>query len=315
MASVNLTCVDCGPDRPCASCRAILRALRAAGHVVTLTSRYDALRAATVGLYGFDACVLPLRKQESAVLDAAQALLAKTRVGLIAEPGTFDAARLPHGFALIPLADWSTQTFPTDWIARKPASPPVDDDASDSTRVEPMLATGTQGFGVAKRRLKSLASRAQRELGLAGFADERLDPLAALEDEIAWASASASGFGILLAIVPAKAQGAPAALERTLGALRDLAKKVVRDGDAIAQGRESILVIVPEAREDHIAAIAARLANRVRRTLKDPKAEKSLVRALRHVTIGASAYPAHGLTRETLLARATAAAQPATRAG
>ncbi|HXW52251.1 MAG TPA: hypothetical protein VEJ41_09700 [Candidatus Acidoferrales bacterium] len=280
--------------------------------MATLTSRYDALRAATVGRYGFDACVLPLRKQERAVLDAAEALLPKTRVGLVVEADTFDAARLPRGFALIPTADWSTHPFPTDWIAREPAPASEVADASDSTAIAPVLAPGAVDLGVAKRRLKSLAARAQRELGLAGFVDERLDPLAALEDEIAWASASASGFGILLAIVPTKAQAAPAALERTLGALRDLVKKVVRDSDAIAQGRESILVIVPEAREDDIAAVAARLAHRVRRTLKDPKVEKSLARALRHVTIGASAYPAHGLTRETLLARATAAAQPAT---
>lgn len=310
MASVNLTCVDCAPARPCASCRAIGRALRTAGHTVTQTSRYDALRAAVVGRYGFDACILPVGKQERAVLDAATALLDKTRVAVIAEPGSLQEGELPPGFQLIASADWQTQGFPTDWIDSAQNGAASSADSDDSTRVEPALQPPFANLSGARRRLKSLASRAQRELGVAGFAEDRLDPLAALEDEIAWASASASGFGIVLAIVPAKANSAAVQLERTLVALRELARGAVRESDAVAQGRESLLFILSETPEDEVAHVATRIAHRIRRAVKDPKTEKALARSFRHVTIGVSAYPAHGLSRETLLARATAAAKP-----
>ncbi len=310
MASVNLTCVDCAPARPCLSCRAISRALRAAGHVVTQTSRYDALRAAMVGRYGFDACVLPVGDQERSVVDASASLLAKTRVGLVAHAGVLDSADIPSGFTVIPALDWQHHAFPTEWISAPRATPAPPTAEDDSTRLVRTPAETFEHAGVAKRRLKSLAARAQRELGSAGFSDDRLDPLAALEDEIAWAAASASGFGLVLAIVPAKSHGQPAGIERTLSGLREIAKTVVRTSDAIAQGRESLLLIVSEAREPDIAAVATRFAHRIRRAVKDTKTEKQLARAFRHVTIGVSAYPAHGLSRETLLARATAAAKP-----
>lgn len=308
MASVNLTSVDCSPNRPCASCRAIERALKAAGHTVTQTSRYDALRAAIVGRYNFDACVLPIGKHERAVFDAAGSLLGRTRVGIVTESGTFATQPLPRGFQFIEPADWQSQPFPTDWI-NAPRNGEVPDEA-DSTRVEPALQIPPGDVGTARRRLKALATRAQRELAVAGFAEERLDPLAALEDELAWAAASASGFGLVLAIVPAKANQAAAHLERALGALREIARVAVRSDDAVAQGRESLLFILPDATEDDVDAVATRIIHRIRRAVKDSKTEKGVARVLRAVTIGTSTYPAHGASRETLLARATAAAKP-----
>jgi hypothetical protein len=308
MASVNLTCVDCSPGRPCASCRAIERALRAAGHTVTQTSRYDALRAAIVGRYSFDACVLPIGKQERAVFDAAGTLLGSTRVGIVTESGAFSTQTRPRGFQFIERADWQSQPFPTDWIKRAPDEEAHDD--RDSTRVEAALQLPVADVGTARRRLKTLATRAQRELGAAGFSEERLDPLAVLEDELAWAAASASGFGIVLAIVPAKASQAPAHMERTLAALREIANGVVRSNDPVAQGRESLLFILPDAGESDVGAVATRIVHRIRKAIKGAKAEKAIARVLRHVTIGVSAYPAHGASRETLLARATAAAKP-----
>lgn len=309
MASVNLTCVDCAPARPCLSCRAIGRTLRAAGHAVTQTSRYDALRAAMVGRYGFDACILPVGDQERSVVDASASLLAKTRVGIVAHPGMLESAGIPSGFTVIPVMDWQQHPFPTEWISA-PRATPANPTEDDSTRVVRTPAETFEHAGVAKRRLKSLAARAQRELGSAGFSDDRLDPLAALEDEIAWAAASASGFGLVLAIVPAKSHSQPAGIERALTGLREIAKTVVRTSDAIAQGRESLLLIVSEAQEPDIAAVATRFAHHIRRAVKDSKTEKQLARAFRHVTIGVSAYPTHGISRETLLARATAAAKP-----
>lgn len=312
MASVNLTCTNCTADSPCASCRAIARALRSAGHSVTRTSRYDTLRAATVGTYGFDACILQLAAHETPILDSATSLLARTRAAFVVEPGALEHVKAPPGFTIIPAADWQNESFPTEWIA-KPLPNDLTEAASEdeqTTQVEPRLLPLEQ-FGSARRRLKSLAARAQRELGAAGFGDDlRLDPLAVLEDEISWASASASAFGLVMIVVPRKSAVASLHVESALAGLRELARTVVRSGDAIAQGSDSLLVILPEADEKQTALVATRLANKIRRARKGAASQKTLARAYRRVTVGTSVFPTHGLTRETLLARAAASAKP-----
>ena len=181
----------------------------------------------------------------------------------------------------------------------------------EATHAIPESAIPVEQFGSARRRLKSLAARAQRDLGEAGFGkDLRLDSMAMLEDEISWASASASGFGLVLVIVRAKTASATLSTERSLDSLREYVSGVVRSSDAIAQGSDSLLVIVPEADEKQTGLVASRIANRIRRALKSSKSDKVLMRACRHATVGIATYPVHGLTREMLLARATASAKP-----
>ncbi len=246
-------------------------------------------------------------------MDSASTLLARTRVALLVEPGAISEVTLPEGFTIILTADWQTQPFPTDWIDKARASIqtlPEPKKEVETTHTVVASAIPEEQFGTARRRLKSLAARAQRELGAAGFGkDLRLDSMAMLEDEISWASASASGFGLILVIVPAKTASATLNAERSLLSLRECIQRVVRSSDAITQGSDSLLVIVPEADEKQTALVASRVSNRIRRVQKDAKSDKLLIRACRHATLGIAAYPGHGLTRETLLARATASAK------
>ncbi len=267
-----------------------------------------------MGGYGFEACVLPLGSHERSILDAAFALLVKTRVALVVEPGGLSGTAVPEGFTVIAAADWQAQPFPTDWIDKVRSSNRTQaelENGVEATHAIPESAIPVEQFGSARRRLKSLAARAQRNLGEAGFGkDLRLDSMAMLEDEISWASASASGFGLVLVIVRAKTASATSSTERSLDSLREYVGGVVRSSDAITQGSDSLLVIVPEADEKQTSLVASRIGNRIRRALKSSKSDKVLMRACRHATVGIATYPVHGLTREMLLARATASAKP-----
>jgi len=305
MASVNLTCSVCSADHPCDRCAACTRALRAAGHCITQSSRYDALRAAAVGTYGFDACVLPVARHEPALIDAASALLARTRVALLVEPGAPGVAALPEAFTVIETADWHGLTFPTDWVASTAATPPEPD---HDTRVFAELsvpAADDTDVELARRRLKGMARRVQRELGAAGFPeDAKLDLLATLEDEIAWAKMSGVCFGLVLIHV-AKKDGSSKAdgMERLLGALGQHVERVVRASDIVTQGSDSVAVIVAEAAADQTGVATSRIKKAVRKALKEAAVLSSTVG---RVTLGIAVYPTHGTTRAALLARAAA---------
>ena len=307
MASVNLTCTTCTSLNPCARCRSITRTLRTAGHTITQSTRYDALRAAAVGTYGFDACVLPVARGERSVIDAAGALLRSVRVALVVEPGSCATASLPNNFALIEEREWPRNGFPLEWIT---ANEPPERDIEDTQTLEELLVPPSD-LDSARRRLKLVARRAQREIGAAGFPEEtRLDLLATLEDEIAWAKMSGTSFGIVLIHVARKKNGraAAASLDEVLSFFRQRLGTVVRAGDAIAQGTDSVLVILAEATPDEMAVAAGRIKKAVRTTLKDATKNKTLSASLGRITLGAAAFPAHGTTRAALLARATASA-------
>jgi GGDEF domain-containing protein len=310
MASVNLTCTECETGKPCTSCRAIARSLQAAGHFVTQTPRYQALKAAMLGSYGFDACILPLARHEEAVVDAAALVLAKTNVAVIVEPGPAAEAAARKEFTVIPAADWQSHPFPTEWIARR-SMRAIAADAQDSqtTTVQMAPLLPPQRLASARQRLQTLAVRAQKELGSAGFGDERLDSVALLEDEIAWANASSGGFGLVLIILPVKSSSGPLRTEQALAALREVVRQVVRANDPIGQGSDSLLVVLPEVDETQALLVAQRVGNRLRRASKNAKTAKA-PQVLQRAIVGTAAYPAHGLTHEMLLARATASAKP-----
>jgi GGDEF domain-containing protein len=311
MASVNLTCTTCTSHDSCARCRSIVRALRAAGHVVTQSSRYDALRAATVGTYGFDACVLPVARHEHSIVDAAGALLNRVRVALVVDRGAFTKASLPTNFEVIEEHDWHRNGFPVDWIA---AAEPRDGDIEE-TRTFEELSVPPADLDSARRRLKLVARKAQREIGAAGFPESRLDLLATLEDEISWAKMSGTSFGIVLVHIARKKNGrAPSASpDDALSFLRQRIAPFVRAGDVIAQGSDSLLVIIAEAALEQITVAAGRIRKAMRRWLKVATKEKAHSAPLGRITLGAAVFPVHGTTRAALLARATASAQPITR--
>jgi GGDEF domain-containing protein len=310
MATVNLTCTTCDADEMCERCRAIGAALRARGHSITYSSRYDALRAATVGSYGFEACVLPIARHERSIVGAASTLLGHARVALVAEPGALAEMTLPDGFAVIEATDWRAQTFPTDWVTTAVAPPAAH---RDETRSFSDVEIPPADVDAARRRLKRVATSIQRDLGIAGFPeDARLDLLATLEDEIAWAKMSGACFGVVLLHVSSPtAEGATAAdVERHLALLKGRIAVVVRAGDLIAQGGESLLVIVAEAALDETAIATSRIKKALRKAVKGAAPHAAQPARAQRVSLGIAVYPTHGTTRAALLARATAAAEP-----
>jgi hypothetical protein len=272
---------------------------------VTPSSRYDALRAATVGAYGFDACVLAVLHNEPSIIDAAAALLARIRVGLITNPAFIGNRTLPSSFCVIDAALIGHAPFPTDWITRVPAAL-VDPHITQHVEIPAAMHADAH---TAQRRLKGLARRAQRELGAVGFPGEpRLDLLAALEDEIAWASASDTGFGIVLIHVGHRDNAPPAEIEKVLNHFETCLRGVVRSADTIAQGTDSLMALITEATPEGTSLVANRAKKAVRAAQKDAGRDKRLARFFDRITLGFAAYPSHGTTRASLLARATAAA-------
>jgi GGDEF domain-containing protein len=307
MASVNLTCTSCTAADPCERCRSISRALRSAGHAITQSSRYDALRAATVGTYGFDACVLTVTRHERSIVDAAGALLGRARVALVVEPGALAQTTIPKGFAVIEVNDWQRQPFPIDWISAAIVAQPD----LEETRSFEEITVPPADIDSARRRLKLVAQRAQRDLGAAGFPQEaRLDLLATLEDEVAWAKMSGGCFGLVLVHFAKKDahRSSAAGTDELLAFFRRHIEPVVRASDVIAQGSDSLLVLVAEAAPDQTDVAASRIKKALRRALKEAERDKALTAALGRVTLGEAVYPSHGTTRAALLARATAAA-------
>ena len=63
----------------------VLAVLERAGYHVEHSTRYQALRAAASGTYGFDACIVPVGAEERAVVDAAVSLLGDRRLALVVE--------------------------------------------------------------------------------------------------------------------------------------------------------------------------------------------------------------------------------------
>jgi len=295
----------CGARSQCERCRSIVRELRTAGHAVTPSSRYDALRMVTVGAYGFDACILPVPQDEPSIIDAAVALLSRTKVGLVIDPVLIGGRSLPVMFRVIDAARIGREPFPVDWIeAPVPLAP--DPHPTRQLEIHRPALTDVQ---TAQRRLKTIARRAQRELGAAGFAGEpRLDLLAALEDEIAWAAASGTTFGIVLVHVAHRASTAPTQIEKLLGHFATHVKNIVRSLDAIAQGSDSLMVVIADATPEGTSLVGARIKKAVRGAQKEVARDKSFAGLFDNITVGTATYPMHGTTRAALLARATASA-------
>ena len=304
MASVNLTCSACSASVPCERCRAITRELRLAGHSVTASSRYEALRAAALGSYAFDACILFVNPDEPSIIDAANVLLNRTRVGLVVAPQTIGQRVLADNVFVIDAAQLEGKPFPTAWMA---ATSPIERDAAETQHLGSVDAT-TSDIESARRRLKSVARRAQHDVAASGFAGAgRLDLLASLEDELSWAKMSGTTFGLVLIHVARKNNTPLADPEGVLAHLQRWVARHIRAADVVAQGSDTLMVIVGEAGAQETLSAAGRIRKALRKAQKDAERDKSLG-ALRHLTLGIATYPTHGSTRAALLARATASA-------
>ena len=116
MANVNVMCSAEGVPQPCAACRCAGRALERRGLRVHYSSRYDALRAAVAGGYGFDACVVSVGSKEPAIADAVIALFADKKVAIVSDDGVGTQRSLPDGFVVLRGAQFERAEFPEGWL-------------------------------------------------------------------------------------------------------------------------------------------------------------------------------------------------------
>jgi GGDEF domain-containing protein len=125
---------------------------------------------------------------------------------------------------------------------------------------------------------------------------------------------SGSCFGLVLVIAKAKKGDDPQRAERALSALKNCIERTARASDTVAQGTDSLMLVLGEAALDQTEAAARRVKKALRRMRKgvagkDARRNERSAQAFRQIQLGVSVYPTHGTTRAALLARATAAAE------
>lgn len=301
--TVNVTCVDCDGNPPCAVCRAAARAITASGHRVEHSSRYDALRAAASGTYGFEACLVTIGANERAVADAVRALLPGQRVALVVENPEIIGSDLPANYVVLSHADYLKGNLPAQWLVVA-ASTPVAHSRRTPGGATSAGATSTSATPAgAARRVAALAAK-MRAPGL----DTRLplDPDPMLDDEIAWAAACGAAFAIVLIRMPGPGErsGAGDQTRQTRAAAAGAIAAAVRRGDPIGARGDEFVIALPEADAAAGALVAARIADAIRRAPFAARLPSKKLSGAAGWTIGVAAYPADGDSGAALRARA-----------
>ena len=293
--NVNVACLACDGTRPCAQCKAVGKALAAAGHRVHRSSRYAALRAAADGTYGFSACVLPLAPGERSIADAIVALLPDAHVAIATDDATMLAERLPEGFVTFSRTDFLAGRLPRAWldalsrpdaalrnhVVPERSSGNVVPERS-SGNVVPGRSSGDRA-GAARSSPHSDATRRLRAVAIAQRTTD-LDARALLEDELAWYRASRIGF----ALIAFHFAGAIASPRHEIAAL-------LRAGDSVAANDGDLIALLPGTDALQATQIGARV---IKHMLKDRRELKG------HVKTGVATCPDDGDDAPTLLARA-----------
>jgi GGDEF domain-containing protein len=318
--TVNITCQACDGRRLCDACRTAARTLIAAGHRIEHSTRYAALRAAASGTYGFDACVVPVGSHELSVIDAAVSLLSGKRLAFVVDRVADVPESIAHAAALLPSTSYADGSFSLSWLEEgvRPAALQRADETATMSLLhgEPALAIHLQADpSLATRRLKRVADEARVVVARAGLpTPPRLDLIAVLEDEVAWARASETAFGIVLVhlhgLSVQKTSESPAQSEKRVREAEESIAKAVRSTDIVSGRGDDFLVILPESVEDGTDAAAKRIEASIAQSGLRPPAKARRARGFAAWSIGSASYPADGGTRDTLLARATAALRP-----
>lgn len=316
LLTVNITCTVCDGRVLCAACRSAARALAALGCTIEHSTRYAALKAAASGTYGFDACVVPVAEREHAVIDAAVNLLAGKRL-LIVVDGAEDAVRgLCAGAATIARTRYAAGELDTAWLSqtRPIGDARVLDDTVAIDAAGPQILESASDRAVATRRLQRVADESRAALARADLAQApRLDLLAVLTDEVAWAQASGGGFCAVLVHLPGLSSTKPGTTapnaEVKIRAAEEAVAQAVRSTDIVSGRGDDFLVVLHDA-DDHGAELAStRIASAVSAArLRASKARRA--RGFAAWSIGRAHYPADGASRDALLARATATLKP-----
>lgn len=164
----------------------------------------------------------------------------------------------------------------------------------------------------ATRRLKRIADLSRDVIATAGLtATPRLDLLAVLDDEIAWAKASDTVFGMCLVHLPGLSEARPGEAagegERRIAEAASVIGGAVRSSDVISGRGDDFVVVLADADHDRTLIAAQRLSAAIGASALRPRAKtKARAKGFAAWSVGCAAFPKDGTTRESLLARATA---------
>jgi len=310
--TVNITCSTCDGRNLCDSCRTAARAFTAAGHRVEHSTRYAALRAAAAGAYGFDACVVPISSDERSIFDAAVSLLGDRRLAIVADEAARAAFDTPAGVSILPRRAFDSGTFALDWFSKAPSIESGSRTDEPETVAMPRVAVESVDDRLqATRRLKRVADLSRDVIATAGLgATPRLDLLAVLDDEIAWAKTSETAFGVCLVHLPGISvarPGEPAGSgELRIAEAAKVIRGTVRSSDVISGRGDDFVVVLADADTDGAGLAALRIATGIAGSRLRPAAKgKARARGFAAWGVGCAAFPKDGTTRESLLARAT----------
>jgi len=310
--TVNITCSTCDGRNLCDSCRTAARAFAAAGHRVEHSTRYAALRAAAVGAYGFDACVVPVSSDERSIFDAAVSLLGDRRLAIVADDAARAAFDAPSGVTILPRRSFDSGTFALDWFSKAPSIENGPRTEEPATVAMPRVAVESVDDRLqATRRLKRVADLSRDVIATAGLgATPRLDLLAVLDDEIAWAKTSETVFGVCLVHLPGLSvarPGEPAGSgELRIAEAAKVIRGAVRSSDVISGRGDDFVVVLADAETDGAGLAAVRIASSIAGSRLRPASKgKARARGFAAWGVGCAAFPKDGTTRESLLARAT----------
>jgi GGDEF domain-containing protein len=310
--TVNITCSTCDGRNLCDSCRTAARAFTAAGHRVEHSTRYAALRAAAAGAYGFDACVVPVSSDERSIFDAAVSLLGDRRLAIVADDTARSTLGGPPGVTILPRRSFDSGTFALDWFSKEPSTDSGLRTEEPETVAMPRIAIESLDDKIqATRRLKRVADFSRDVIATAGLAaTPRLDLLAVLDDEIAWAKTSETVFGVCLVHLPGLSVARPG---EPIGSgelrLTEAAKGIrsaVRSSDVISGRGDDFVVVLADADTSGAGLAAVRIASGIAGSKLRPTSKgKARARGFAAWGVGCAAFPKDGTTRESLLARAT----------
>ena len=311
--TVNITCTVCDGRNLCDSCRTAARAFEAAGHRVEHSTRYAALRAAAAGAYGFDACVVPVSRDERSIFDAAVLLLGDRRLAIVTDDPSRASFDAPPGVTVLSRTAFTSGRFALDWSSK--ARPPDRDARAGEPETVAMPRVALESVDdrrQATRRLKRIADLSRDVIATAGLtATPRLDLLAVLDDEIAWAKASDTVFGMCLVHLPGLSEARPGEAacegERRIAEAARVIGGAVRSSDVISGRGDDFVVVLADADHDRTLIAAQRLSAAIGASALRPRAKtKARAKGFAAWSVGCAAFPKDGTTRESLLARATA---------
>jgi predicted signal transduction protein with EAL and GGDEF domain len=315
--TINITCSTCDGRNLCDSCRTAARAFVAAGHRVEHSSRYAALRAAAAGAYGFDACVVPVASDERSIVDAAMSLLGDRRLAIVTDDPAHAPIDRSSTVAVLSRVAYESGTFGLDWLSRAPAVESATRSEEPETVAIPRVTSeSVDDRRHAARRLKRVADLSRDVIATAGLAaSPRLDLLAVLDDEIAWARASDSLFGVCLVHLPGlwtpRNGEAAADAERRIAEASKAVARAVRSSDVISGRGDDFVIVLADAEAAGALLAAKRVAEAIASSALRPKGKpKARSRGFAAWGVGCAGFPKDGTTRESLLARATATLRP-----